>query len=130
MFRIDVGYRIDVKCWGELMESKELFLSEVNQSHEKILKSEMEHEAKGIYPCPCCGHHTLPVPKEETVAYICPVCYWENDVFTSSDDEPSDENHGINLNEGRRNYKLFGACSQDMLIHVRKPKPEECQESG
>ena len=48
----------------------------------------------GRYPCPCCGQITLPVPPEEAVAYICPVCWWENDVFISSDNEPSDENHG------------------------------------
>ena len=31
------------------------------------------------YPCPCCGFLTLPVPREEAIAYICPVCFWEND---------------------------------------------------
>lgn len=49
------------------------------------------------YPCPCCGYLTYPVPQEEAIAYICPVCFWENDVFVTSDDEPSDENHGIPL---------------------------------
>ena len=59
------------------------------------------------------------------IAYICPVCYWENDVFITSDDEPSDENHGITLKEGRENYKIFGACSKERLIYVRNPEPEE-----
>ena len=27
----------------------------------------------GSYPCPCCGCRTFPVPKEEAIAYICPV---------------------------------------------------------
>ena len=49
------------------------------------------------YPCPCCGYLTYPVPREDAIAYICPVCFWENDVFVTSDDEPSDENHGISL---------------------------------
>ena len=39
------------------------------------------------YPCPCCGYLTYPVPREEAIAYICPVCFWENDVFVTSDDE-------------------------------------------
>ncbi|MGL4737427.1 MAG: CPCC family cysteine-rich protein [Cellulosilyticaceae bacterium] len=86
---------------------------------------EVAYEAKKTYPCPCCGYHTFPVPKEDAIAYICPVCFWENDVFTSSDDEPSDENHGMTLNEARRNYKKFGACSQDMLRHVREPRSNE-----
>lgn len=107
------------------MEHKRLNLPKVTNDCKKESASETDCEVKGIYPCPCCGYRTFLVPKEEAIAYICPVCYWENDVFTSSDDEPSDENHGITLNEGRRNYKFFGACSQDMLTHVRKPKPEE-----
>ena len=107
------------------MGNKELFLPEINQGYEKISKSEIEHEVKGAYQCPCCSYKTLPTAKEDAIAYICPVCFWENDVFILSDDEPSDENHGITLNEGRRNFSLFGACSKDMLIHVRKPKSEE-----
>lgn len=63
-----------------------------------------------MYKCKCCGHETLPVPPEEAVAYICPICWWENDVFTADDDEPSDENHGLSLNQGRENYKKYGIC--------------------
>jgi len=82
-------------------------------------------EQKGKYPCPCCGYITLPAPQEEAIAYICPVCFWENDVFVKSDDEPSDENHGMTLNEARENYRIIGACTEKMRIHVRKPLPEE-----
>ncbi|MEG1447800.1 MAG: CPCC family cysteine-rich protein [Oscillospiraceae bacterium] len=92
---------------------------------EKSSDTETTCEEKGIYPCPCCDYITFPVPKEEALSYICPVCFWENDVFTLSDDEPSDENHGMTLNEGRSNFRLFGACTQDMLIHVRNPKLDE-----
>ena len=42
----------------------------------------------GSYPCPCCGCLTFPVPKEEAIAYICPVCFWENDVFDPDEDAP------------------------------------------
>jgi len=63
-----------------------------------------------MYECKCCGHETLPVPPEEAIAYICPICRWENDVFTADDDEPSDENHGISLNRARKNYIAHGIC--------------------
>lgn len=63
-----------------------------------------------MYKCKCCGHETLPVPPEEAIAYICPICRWENDVFTADDDEPSDENHGLSLNLGRKNYEQYGIC--------------------
>lgn len=77
------------------------------------------------YPCPCCGYLTYPVPLEDAIAYICPVCFWENDVFVTSDDEPSDENHGISLRTAQENYRSFGACARTMLRYVREPKPEE-----
>jgi len=82
-------------------------------------------EPPGVYPCPCCGYKTFPVPKEEAIAFICPVCFWENDVFTQSDEEPSDENHGMTLNEGRKNFQKYGAVREDFLQHVRPPLPAE-----
>jgi len=82
-------------------------------SNEKLnIKSYCVDSVIGKYPCPCCGYKTLPVPKEDAIAYICPVCYWENDVFIKSDDEPSDENGGMTLNQARENYKKFGVCEE------------------
>ncbi len=69
---------------------------------------------EGRYPCPCCGELTLPVPREEAIAFICPVCWWENDVFTPGEEEPSDENRGMTLREGRENYLRYGAVSPDL----------------
>ena len=77
------------------------------------------------YKCPCCGYYTLPAAKEEAISYICPVCFWENDVFVLSADEPSDENHGLTLNEGRKNFKSLGACRRDLLDYVRRPRKDE-----
>ena len=77
------------------------------------------------YPCPCCGYLTLPAPREEAIAFICPVCFWENDVFTHSDDEPSDENHGMTLKQGREAYRTFGAVQERFRPLVRAPEAEE-----
>ena len=63
-----------------------------------------------MYKCLCCGNETLPVPAADAIAYICPVCWWENDVFLHGDDEPSDENHGMTLLQARKNYKKYGIC--------------------
>lgn len=79
----------------------------------------------GKYPCPCCGYLTLPVPKEEAVAYICPVCFWENDVFDPGDDAPSDENRGMTLRQGRENFLRWGAVRQDLLQYARTPLEQE-----
>lgn len=49
---------------------------------------QMADKVVGIYTCLCCGYKALPLLKEDSLAYICPVCFGENDVFISSD-----ENH-------------------------------------
>lgn len=77
------------------------------------------------FPCPCCGCLTFPVPKEEAMAYICPVCFWENDVFDPGEDVPSDENRGMTLRQGRENYRRWGAVRQDLVPFARPPRPEE-----
>ena len=77
------------------------------------------------HQCPCCGHFTYTVPPEEDCGYICPVCFWENDQFIASDDDPSDSNHGITLNEAKANYLEFGACEEEMLRYVRPPESDE-----
>jgi len=102
---------------------KWLFLPQVNAAAPE--GTDELPPMRGKYPCPCCGCLTLPVAQEEAIAYICPVCFWENDVFTLSDDEPSDENHGLTLNEGRANYRAFGACSERRYHLARKPTKEE-----
>lgn len=77
------------------------------------------------FPCPCCGCLTFPVPPEEALAYICPVCFWENDVFLQFPEEPSDENHGLTLLEAYANYRQYGAVLPQLAIYTRKPRPEE-----
>lgn len=77
------------------------------------------------YACPCCGEKTYPVPAKEAVAYICYNCNWENDVFVKSEEEPSDENHGISLKQARENYQTFGTSAPnhrppEMMAKSRK----------
>lgn len=73
--------------------------------------------------CPCCGCFTLDEPPGNYD--ICPVCFWEDDSFDIlHPDEESACNH-ISLNQARVNYKLFGACDEDMKKYVRKPKAGE-----
>lgn len=89
---------------------------------------EAEPEAEtpaGLYPCPYCGYFTFPVPREEAMAYICPVCLWENDVFDPGEDDPSDENRGMTLRQGRENYRKWGAVREDLVPHARPPRPGE-----
>lgn len=75
-------------------------------------------------PCPCCGFITIP-NKGDALAYICPVCFWEIDLFINSDDEPSDQNHGLTLNEARKNYEKHGVVMPNLKEHCREPKEWE-----
>ena len=76
------------------------------------------------YKCPCCGFYTFAEPLNGTYD-ICPVCFWENDVFDPGEDQPSDENHGMTLAEGREAYKRLGAVREELLPYAREPLPEE-----
>ena len=81
------------------------------------------------FPCPCCGYKTFSAPREDAPAYICPVCLWENDVFAPGEDQPSDENRGMTLAEGRKAFRRLGAVRKDLVQYARKPLPEEIPRS-
>lgn len=79
--------------------------------------------------CPCCGFYTFSEPIRESVGDICPVCFWEIDPI-AGEDGPSGANHGLTLDEARRNFMKFGACEERMRGYVREPLPEELSDSG
>lgn len=78
--------------------------------------------------CLCCGYKTLPAKRENCIAFICPVCFFENDVFMKNMNdikEKSDSNGGMTLEQARDNFKKYGACNKEFITKVRKPKKEE-----
>lgn len=79
---------------------------------------------KNLSPCPCCKYITIP-NNGDALGYICPVCFWEIDLFITSDDEKSDQNNGLTLIEARVNYKEFGAVTLECKEHCREPKRDE-----
>ena len=70
--------------------------------------SNEEAAMKKMSPCPCCRNATIP-NKGDALAYICPICLWEIDLFIQAEDEESDQNHGLTLIQARNNYKIHGA---------------------
>ncbi len=87
-------------------------------------RSYIELEVVGNSPCPCCGFITIP-NNGDAIAYICPICYWEIDVFIQSDDEASDQNHGVTLFEARKNFQDFGAVLSSLKKYCRQAKQYE-----
>lgn len=76
------------------------------------------------YICPCCENYTFE-EKPGNTYQICPVCYWEDDRREYEDEEYDGGANGISLKEARANYKAFGAVSEKMIPHVRKPEEDE-----
>ena len=81
-------------------------------------------EIKGDSKCTCCGYLTIP-NKGDALAYICPVCMWEIDLFIKSDHEASDLNKGLSLKEARENYQKFGAVLENLKEYCREPREYE-----
>ena len=97
------------------INSAELQESEADKSTTEVI---------GDSICPCCGYRTIP-NKGDALGYICPVCFWEIDLFINSDDEASESNHGLTLIEARENYKKFGAVTKQLKEYCREPKDTE-----
>lgn len=95
-------------------------------SYEETSSDEFDTESEivGNSPCPCCGFITIP-NDGDAIAYICPVCCWEIDCFIQSNDEESDQNHGLTLTEARKNYQQFGAVLHRLKDHCRPPREYE-----
>lgn len=79
---------------------------------------------KPKYKCPCCGYYTFS-SKPNGNYDICPVCFWEDDPFQSEDLDLEGMANSVSLNQARENYKKFGACTEDMIKHVRAPNKDE-----
>ncbi len=79
--------------------------------------------------CPCCGNYTLVGDFEDITWDICPVCFWENDVFDNNPDSYSGANR-MTLKQGRSNYKTFSACDESMIKNVRPPRKNELPENN
>lgn len=84
--------------------------------YEEWHPGELDIHPDADTPCPCCGNITIPYGGD-ALAYICPICRWEIDLFIQSDDEPSDQNHELTLNQARENYKKFGAVKEEFVIN-------------
>lgn len=76
------------------------------------------------FSCPCCGYKTLDEEPPGTYA-ICPVCFWEDDPAQFRDPSYKGGANKEALVEAKRNFKKFGAISDEFLKHVRPPKMNE-----
>lgn len=78
------------------------------------------------YSFPCCGYYTFD-NKPNGNYDICPVCFWEDDPVQLNDIHFKGGANKVSPEQGRMNYKLFGACEEKMKKYVREPLPDELQ---
>lgn len=76
------------------------------------------------YKCPCCGFYTFEERPNGNYD-ICPVCFWEDDPIQLKDQLYAGGANKISLVQARENYIKFGACSEEMIPYVRKPRKDE-----
>ena len=75
-----------------------------------------------LFPCPCCGYHTL---AEERRWEICPICFWEDDPLQRDEPIYAGGANEESLEEARQNFQAFGASSPRYLPNVRPPTPDD-----
>ncbi|NVN52927.1 hypothetical protein HLY00_2218 [Mycolicibacterium hippocampi] len=81
-----------------------------------------------MYPCVCCGH--LTIPEQPGSYFICPICFWEDDVSQLRWPTMSGGANDVSLIEGQANFREFGSCKLRMTAHVRPPTDVEMVEPG
>ena len=91
-----------------------------------LMEKKIWHAPSGDdwYPCPCCGYFTLGERPSGTYL-ICPVCFWEDDWVQYRDPSYRGGANEMSLEEARRNFASFGACSKRFLKSVRPPQEDE-----
>jgi len=80
------------------------------------------------YACPCCGFMTMGEAPGAGTYDICPVCFWEDDPVQFEDPDFGGGANKESLRQSQQNFILFGACSNDMIKHVRKPNKDEIKD--
>ncbi|GGQ11853.1 hypothetical protein BKA00_006613 [Actinomadura coerulea] len=75
------------------------------------------------YPCVCCGHLTMEaLPGSHQ---ICPVCFWEDDVTQLRWPDQTMGANRVSLIQAQQNFKILGACEEQMVRHVRLARDDE-----
>ncbi len=70
-----------------------------------------------MFTCPCGGHEVF---GEAPGSFeICPICFWEDDVFQLYFPNQAGGPNPYSLMESQVNFVQFGACNREMVKNVR-----------
>lgn len=71
------------------------------------------------HTCFVCGYRTL---DNRCDWDICPICFWEDDVFLEvDDDDESSPANKMMVSQAQANFIRYGAVSPDLVNKVRPP---------
>ncbi|PYC20588.1 CPCC family cysteine-rich protein [Pseudomonas mosselii] len=80
-----------------------------------------------MFTCPCCGYAVF---EEPPGSYdICPICFWEDDVFQLYYPHQEGGPNRCSLIEAQVNFVQFGACERSMSKNVREPRDSDVRDS-
>lgn len=80
------------------------------------------------YPCPCCGHRTLPEGPGDYE--LCPVCFWEDDPAQLRWPSRAGGANGVSLVDAQAAYRRHGTMSRVYRRRVRPPRADELLDAG
>lgn len=81
-----------------------------------------------MYPCVCCGH--LTIPEQPGSYFICPICFWEDDVSQLRWPTMSGGANDVSLIEGQANFREFGSCKLRMNSCPSATRNSKCVAKG
>lgn len=76
-----------------------------------------------MFTCPCCGYEVFDEPPGSYS--ICPICFWEDDVFQLFYPSQQGGPNRVSLIEAQINFVQFGSCERGMSKNVRPPNAAE-----
>ncbi|MCA9319399.1 MAG: hypothetical protein KDB53_01630 [Planctomycetes bacterium] len=104
-------------CWLFAEESSRLILVDPAEARA-------QPSGNPRFSCACCGYRTLSAPTHETHE-VCAICFWEDDPIQFRDPDHGRGANRTSLREARQSFERIGACEEEMLPHVRKPRPSD-----
>ncbi|WP_217907177.1 CPCC family cysteine-rich protein [Massilia sp. BJB1822] len=80
-----------------------------------------------MFTCPCCGYEVFP---DHPGSYdICPICFWEDDLFQLYYPHLADGSNPSSLIEAQVNFVQFGACDREMAKNARAPGLDDARDN-
>jgi hypothetical protein len=79
-----------------------------------------------MYTCPCCGYYVFGDPPGSYD--ICPICFWEDDVFQLYFPNKAGGPNPYSLIESQVNFVQFGACNREMTKNVRSVNTDDLKD--